>query len=239
MKHFLLTRFNPPTSYARQGEGLEPDWLEHRFNIFESFCLPSVLGQSNKSFSWLILFDMKTPKKWIDRIKGDIKCLPDAHILMTDRYCESVVTAGILKLIDINDTRHILTTRLDNDDAIACDYLGNALAVAKTLNHRQTHIIDHDNGCQVSRNGIFLIKFPLNPFLSVISPVDNLKTAFHTMHGRMDRIGKVTRVDSKGPHWMQVVHGKNISNRIDREATRTDIASLSRFVLRNGWFSQL
>jgi len=57
---FLLTRFN----VAKCDE----DWLDIRLKLFEKFCVPSVLNQVYKDFTWLIFFDPRTPFRYVDRI---------------------------------------------------------------------------------------------------------------------------------------------------------------------------
>ena len=57
--HFLITRFNLNRT-AR--------WLEHRFEVFERYCLPSVAAQTATDFRWLCLFDAATPEPYRRRI---------------------------------------------------------------------------------------------------------------------------------------------------------------------------
>ena len=45
-------------------------WLEHRFEIFERYCLPSVAAQTSRNFTWLCLFDAATPESCRRRIGG-------------------------------------------------------------------------------------------------------------------------------------------------------------------------
>jgi len=54
MKHFLLTRFNLRNEEwitTRDGGAvLTEEWLIQRFELFENYCLPSVMNQKNKNF---------------------------------------------------------------------------------------------------------------------------------------------------------------------------------------------
>lgn len=45
-------------------------WLEHRFEVFERYCLPSVAAQTSGNFTWLCLFDAATPEPYRSRIEG-------------------------------------------------------------------------------------------------------------------------------------------------------------------------
>ena len=61
--HFIITRFNL-NLYAQDKHDLPTRtdrWLEHRFEVFERYCLPSVAAQTSGNFTWLCLFDAATP----------------------------------------------------------------------------------------------------------------------------------------------------------------------------------
>lgn len=68
--HFIITRFNL-NLYAQDKHDLPTRterWLEHRFEVFERYCLPSVAAQTSKNFTWLCLFDAATPEAYRRRI---------------------------------------------------------------------------------------------------------------------------------------------------------------------------
>ena len=43
---------------------LDPEWLKGRQTLFEKFCLPSVLSQTNKDFEWILVADERTPEEF-------------------------------------------------------------------------------------------------------------------------------------------------------------------------------
>lgn len=66
-KHFIFTRFNEGwldnDRLTQSGKPVNTDvWLKERCKLFEKFCLPSMMYQSNQNFTWLILFDKRTPE---------------------------------------------------------------------------------------------------------------------------------------------------------------------------------
>lgn len=64
--HFIITRFNL-NLYAQDKHDLPTRtdrWLEHRFEVFERYCLPSVAAQTSGNFTWLCLFDAATPEPY-------------------------------------------------------------------------------------------------------------------------------------------------------------------------------
>ena len=59
IKHIVITRFNLKIWQKDKSNKttLGEDWMEERFNLFERFCFPSLMHQSDKNFRWLCLFD--------------------------------------------------------------------------------------------------------------------------------------------------------------------------------------
>ena len=77
-EHLIITRFNL-NLYARDKHDAPTRterWLEHRFEIFERYCLPSVAAQINPNFRWLCLFDAATPAAYRRRIGGSQSVYP-------------------------------------------------------------------------------------------------------------------------------------------------------------------
>src|SRR5277367_5912038 len=121
--HFLLTRFNVAFGFGNVPSelGLKDDWLEHRFALFENFCLPSVLAQEHKKFSWLIWIDERMPERWKTRLKTDLARLASAHLLPVQPGTSAWWQADLNKMVAQTTAPRIVTTRLDNDDAISRD----------------------------------------------------------------------------------------------------------------------
>ena len=63
--HFIITRFNIKNQgweYDKNCKEVNNDeWLRHRIEIFEKYCLPSILNQTEKNFLWLVYFDVCPP----------------------------------------------------------------------------------------------------------------------------------------------------------------------------------
>ena len=70
LQHFILTRFNL-LLWNKDKEGNKVrtmEWLEHRFALFENYCLPSIKNQTCQEFVWIVLFDSTTPDIFKNRI---------------------------------------------------------------------------------------------------------------------------------------------------------------------------
>ena len=72
MEHYILTRFNLClwTKDKKSNETRTDKWLKQRFELFERYCLPSIIHQTSKSFKWIVLFDATTPQYYKQKIKG-------------------------------------------------------------------------------------------------------------------------------------------------------------------------
>ena len=66
-KHIILTRFNLQFELGNDIH-TQPYWLDERFRLFEKYCLPSIVGQTNQNFTWVILSSEQTPTKYKERL---------------------------------------------------------------------------------------------------------------------------------------------------------------------------
>ena len=120
MQHFILTRFNL-LLWNKDKEGnlvRTTKWLEHRFLLFEKYCLPSISNQTCKSFEWIVLFDNSTPDTYKKKISEfQQKCLQLIPIYVSPkegRYFAQIFRDEVAKRIK---DKRVITTYLDNDDA--------------------------------------------------------------------------------------------------------------------------
>src|SRR6185295_9702800 len=79
--HFLITRFNLKNKdwdLTKNKEALLDDsWMDERIHLFETYCLPSVVNQSNSNFKWLLFFDETTTEKYRQKINELVKNHPN------------------------------------------------------------------------------------------------------------------------------------------------------------------
>jgi Putative rhamnosyl transferase len=116
IEHFLLTNFNVRLGWTRDVHGrttLTPEWMEHRWRLFETFCLPSVRCQTDPRFRWLVRFDPGTPEGHRRRFRELTAGMTNVTPLWRAEPFGAAVGALLDPSADV-----LLTTRLDNDDAI-------------------------------------------------------------------------------------------------------------------------
>jgi hypothetical protein len=236
---FLLTRFNPEVAYAPEGTGIDSTWLSHRFALFEGFCLPSVVAQSERDFHWILLVSDRTPPQWMARLLADVALVfSPVSIIMVSHYSEDFFLSAMRDRLERIVDR-VGSTRLDNDDAIARDYLAEVRGEASQMSGDRNFVINFRQGCQVAKDGIFPRVARMNPFLSMVSSPCNLKSAFSAHHERMSRVGKVVDKSGGRAKWLQVIHSCNAASRLRCESRPCSEAYLENFSLGKNWRSCL
>lgn len=217
MKHFIGTRFNLKVSDWKTNKSgnnvLTEAWLKDRFNLFETYCFPSIKNQSNQNFIWFVFFDVDTPEYYkakIDKLHKDFSNFKPVFIDGIDELT-NVFRYNILKHVDDSD-KFVVTTRIDNDDIIHKDFVGTiqALYIPKHLT-----VIDLQKGYQVSidvdtpevRNYIH----PFNAFISVVEDLEAMKTIYSREHYGW-KVEEHVVVFKKEYLWVELSHNENYVN---------------------------
>ncbi|WP_052466915.1 glycosyltransferase [Psychroserpens damuponensis] len=216
-EHFIITRFNIKLKewvVTKQGEDVTSiNWLQHRFNLFETYCLPSIKQQTNLNFKWLVCFDAETPEIFKQKIKN----LEESFVNFVPIYIENSTTFHDVILETIKSyykahTTHIITSRLDNDDSLHQNYIET---IQNNFTPKASFIIDVINGYQLNLKthntpAIREIETAFNPFISLIEGAHNCVTVLNRKH--LDWHTNPHKTIADQPLWMQVIHKKNISN---------------------------
>lgn len=192
-------------------------WLEHRFSLFERYCLPSVKGQTCQDFEWIVLFDSKTPELFKSKI-GDYKkecpqlvpvyVEPERGHLFAQIFREEVVKRLAAK--------RVVTTYLDNDDALNVRFIEDVRQRASSVSDGT--FINYTDGYQyyTDYNYLMRIHFRRNHFISVVEKgnPETVKTIYgygsHYYIGKIDGV-KMELVKNR-PMWCEVIHEKNMGN---------------------------
>lgn len=222
MKHYIITRFNLKkkdwVSDKNNNEILSEDWLSDRFRLFFDYCLPSVKNQKNQNFKWLVYFDEDTPLKYrniIKNIEEEYANFSPRFIAGAEIFDDSIVNDV---LDDFNQydvtTPYILTTRIDNDDALHIDFIETIQSLADNKNNL---IIDLRAGVEAIVRGKYIETRKkisnYNPFISVIFNSKSYISIFSKNHVDWISCGE-TKV-SNDIRWMQIIHTRNKHNKIN------------------------
>jgi len=217
-QHFLVTRFNLKIKgwdTTKNAESVLTDsWLQNRFELFETYCLPSVINQTDQDFIWYVCFDTETPQAYKKKIvKIEEKCR-NFHPLFVDgseNYVHAVTQAITDELLT-NDAPYIITTRMDNDDIIHQDFIAS---IQEAFVPVRDTVIDVREGYQLSiekaKYQVREYSHPFNAFVSVIERRDSFRTVTDRMHYDWKDYDSVVVVDNKRL-WIELVHQKNKAN---------------------------
>ena len=217
-KHYLITRFNLRADYwdvTKNNEQLLTDeWMDNRMWLFENFCFPSVDGQTNQNFEWLLYFDTNTKEIYKNRILELVANQPNFKVFFVDAMPSFM--PELLKYIaqETKDIPYLITTRIDNDDSIHVDFINE---VQKQFDQQEYRAIDFIKGYSLQIEPIYILgkKDQLfNPFISLIEKNDNPKTAFYQDHRFWKRDKKVTQLGDKRL-WLSIIHQRNKVNKFD------------------------
>ena len=253
VNHFILTRFN--LRLWRQDKNGSPvrtvEWLEHRFALFEKYCLPSVAAQSCKDFQWIVLFDSKTPEAFRERIDGYRAQCPQLVPVFVEsengRFFAEVFRSEVCRLLrplrqaqgpaqqptlkqaqgpaqqpTLKQAQgpaqqpRVLTTYLDNDDALAVGFVEDVQKRAAEF--PDGTFISYTDGYQyyTDHSYVMWIHYPRNHFVSVVESGNPLilKTIYgYGSHYYIDNIpGSRIECVTSCPLWCEVIHDRNMGN---------------------------
>jgi hypothetical protein len=237
-RHFVVTRFNVANWHLGRPWRTSPDWLQKRFDLFESFCWPSVCAQTNKNFTWLVFFDEKTPTEFRWRIDEYSRDTVNFCPLFVREFSVDVLRAVILGEIAGSSIDYVLTTRLDNDDAVSRGFIER---VQRIYRESDVDVINLCNGYTWCRGHVYRNRNPNNPFATRVERVDRIETVYASTHERLSAMGIVLRVGGE-PAWCRVIHEGNLSTQMPPGSPRVYPGglragfALNRVNFRTNWW---
>ena len=213
-QHFFLTKFDV-RSFPDLKPGCEPDWLEKRFNLFDQFCFPSVYKQTNQNFKWLVFFDIDTPESF----KQKISAYSNQWENFVPVYLDCPLPYGefpddvrkIVRQSIPENCQHLITTWLDNDDAIHKDYVQ---MIQDNFKQQESETINFFFGYQLCEGKLYFDFELSNHFISLIEKYnpDSFNTCLCRPHKELYEVCKSAKKIFCKPVWIEVVHGSNYMN---------------------------
>jgi Putative rhamnosyl transferase len=207
LDHVLLTRFNLPTDGVEGLIRAREGWLRERVGLFNAYCAPSVYSQTCQNFRWIIYFDPDGPQwlnDWISK---------NAPGRFTPVFRSSVTAEDVV--IDIrallgDGSSILVTSNIDNDDSLALDFVERIQGAASSIERIALYIT---YGLIKNETRIYLRRDARNAFCSVVESWESPSTCWCDWHNLLGNSMKVVQLDGD-PGWLQVVHGRNVSNRV-------------------------
>jgi hypothetical protein len=209
-KHIVITRFWFRKSAVGRDSGPrpEPAWFEGRRDLFKTYCLPSVVGQSTQNFTWHIYFDECMPVEYLDEIRRLISPYPNFQVRTLKAYEASLIQQDLLADIK-GKTNYLLTTRLDTDDGWHRNFVK---WLQSSVGDGQREFLNFPVGIIAYKNRLYLYRHHSNAFISLLEPTENPLTVLCAPHEQLSRFAPIRQLDS-WPAFLQVIHGQNLSNK--------------------------
>lgn len=216
-KHFLITLFNLQLWHADKTKTAThtDEWLAKRFQLFETYCLPSVSQQTTKDFIWLCLLDENTPAAYKERIEQYRQQVPQLtpcyftkeHMANWEGHLKEIIRSLL------NGADYVMTTNLDNDDSIHRNMLEH---LQSTFDQSEKiGLYTYIDGIQYfPKTGLILnMKYPHNHFLTSIEDTHvDFQTIKSVRHAKARKnISALTDITDK-PYWIEIVHATNVNN---------------------------
>ena len=219
--HVVMTRFNLATPGRESGIRNRPGWLTERFDLFERYCLPTMATQTEQDFHWIIYFDAETPAPFRDRIDA-CRRVRDFTPYYTPMFPADGWPRSLRERI-AHPRPWLLTTRLDNDDGLASDFVARLHAAVATA-PAASGSFNFTQGFVMQGPRLYGMAHPSNAFASWLEPWDDaMRTAASIHHMHLAEHGPVTQIAGSGA-WLQVVHGGNVSNRVRGRRIAPEVA---------------
>jgi hypothetical protein len=211
--HFILTKFNTK-SFPNGSKGIEPTWLEKRFDLFDRFCYKSVRNQTNQNFKWLVFFDVNTPEvfkqkiakyaEWENFIPLYVDC-----VLPYGQFPEQM--RELVSKFVTDDCKYLITTWLDNDDAICKDYIQ---MIQDNFDRQENETINFIFGYQLNQGKVYLDYEFANHFISLVEKYEpsSFNTCLCRPHKELYEVCNSAQKIISKPSWLEVVHDTNWMN---------------------------
>ena len=224
--HFIITRFNL-NLYAQDKHDLPTRtdrWLEHRFEVFERYCLPSVAAQTSGNFTWLCLFDAATPESCRRRIEGyKARCPQFEAVYYTAAQAANLTenlrtTLAAYVSCDRKGSKTpppklLITTNLDNDDAFSSDVVELLQRELRPAPGKRIYSLLYGYQYFTDRRFALKMRYTNNHFLTLAEPFDaHTETIISYRHTKAIRQLPTTYLSTARGKWLEIVHEDNVSN---------------------------
>lgn len=230
--HVVLMRFNARLDDSSNPRGLDEHWLTHRLEMFDRYASPSISQQSVRADAWLVLCDARSPGWFRNALSERARAVNMEPVYLEDRMSEvdgcPEALRRVLRSRIRPDTRSIITTRIDNDDAVRWDYLARAEAA---LNGHRERTVTFPLGYQLHR-GVLSVEISRGShFPSRIEPYDSdWNTVLERQHNTLYEVSDVRQVWAP-PVWIEVIHDANLANKPRRGLPVDGLAVAAQFGL--------
>ncbi len=211
--HYLVTRFNVPAGkWLQDKEGrptLDDAWMDHRLDLFKKYCVPTVAGQSEKNFQWLIYCDVKTNDGVRHQVQDAIREMANVQMRFVEKMDDLIM--DLKNSFASTETPYVISSRLDNDDGLGIDFIKSVQAHFQEMDRC---LINFCNGILYDINRKVLTQVGssyLNHYGSLIESkksVDQFLTVMGFHHTSPPEDVSVINL-SEPCAWLKIIHERN------------------------------
>ena len=227
MLHYIITRFNLRLwpHDKRGGRTQTAEWLKERFRLFETYCLPSVAAQTQGNFTWLVLFDAETPKQYTERFADYKKACPQFTPIRVQPDSSLQFIPLIQRIVfklqkeACPSEQLLLTTYLDNDDALRTDFVERVQTIAAGAKPNTFVSFVHGIQYYTELNIATHIVYRNNHFISFLEALGDGSHLPKTVYGWGSHINidkykecHCRYEESDDAMWIEVIHECNVDN---------------------------
>ena len=232
-QHFVLTQFNlrnfPKSKNSEYKKWLE--WTRERVQLFEKYCLPSVLNQTESNFTWILYFDEETPEEFSDFIDR-----MNSYTNIAIHFCNGAdgFQNGYMEAVKsrlAKGVEWVVTSRMDNDDCVHKDMVKN---IQRNIQFKHGFLVSLASGYALkeSTKKMAHYYYPMSPFLTIVEQNDSANGIFEKGHTVWPELrlwiykelwtewfaskSRMVRFVLNKPMWVQVIHQTNVSNSFHR-----------------------
>ncbi|MFK5690594.1 glycosyltransferase [Ornithinimicrobium sp. LYQ92] len=214
--HVFLTRFNLPANRVERSI-FSDEWLTARMELFEKYTVPSVRAQLTVGeVVWIIYLGDSTPDWLRQRMSELADELPVLPIYLGGPLDPTELRGHVREAVGKADGP-VVTSNLDNDDGLAKDYVRRVRELTPESRPGAVYLT---MGLIRREGDVYLRRDEVNAFVAVVDDLgsDDFRTCWAGFHNQLEEQMPVVR-DAGTPAWLQVVHGRNVSNRVGGRLT--------------------
>ena len=209
--HIILTRFNLDYEDDPQARCLQPEWLEKRFDLFETYCLPSIKQQTCQNFTWVILSSEATPEQYKERLLS--YQTNNIQIVFCPKYKDTEIN-HLYQIIGCRysqDFQFLVSTRLDSDDMLHACFVERIQTYLSTNNIEPT-VLAFPKGIQwlIEEQIAYSISWKLAHFHTFVEKVGDIHTSLGVDHTKIPK-SKITFLPDEDM-WCELKKKKNLCN---------------------------
>ncbi len=162
--------------------------------------------------TWVVAVDARTPGTIVDRLRR----YPLTVMPMDLPHTVESLGLRLAETIPPGAATHLLTTRLDSDDALSAEHLARLQRAARAED--TPHFLNLPHGAMWCDGRLYACADPASPFISHVEPLAEGRpplTAYRVAHVWAGRVAPVRQVWTARPMWLQLIGSQNEVSLLD------------------------